>query len=49
MTIKGASIMDIAPTIQYLMGHPVSQDMDGRVLLEIVENDFKVKTPVCES
>src|SRR5262249_38778454 len=36
--VSGASIMDLAPTILYLMGVPVPRDMDGRVLLEIVDD-----------
>ncbi|MER3446611.1 MAG: hypothetical protein C4291_07085 [Candidatus Dadabacteria bacterium] len=34
-------IMDIAPTILYLMGQPVPKDMDGKVLLDIIDEDFK--------
>ena len=45
-TVKGASIMDIAPTILYLMGQPVPQDMDGKVLLDIIDEDFKANNPV---
>lgn len=36
-----ASILDLAPTILYLMGEPVPRDADGRVLLEIVSPEFK--------
>lgn len=32
--IKDASLYDLAPTILHLMGEPVSDDMDGRVLTE---------------
>jgi len=46
-TVEGASIMDIAPTILYLMGHPIPSDMDGKVLLEIIDEDFKTTNPVC--
>jgi predicted AlkP superfamily phosphohydrolase/phosphomutase len=45
-TIEGASIMDIAPTILYLMGQPVPQDMDGKVLLDVIDEDFKSNNPV---
>jgi arylsulfatase A-like enzyme len=30
--IEGAKIVDIAPTVLYLLGLPVPSDMDGRVL-----------------
>jgi len=35
--IRGARIMDLAPTILHTMGIPVPSDMDGRVLEEIFE------------
>jgi predicted AlkP superfamily phosphohydrolase/phosphomutase len=33
-TVEGARILDLAPTILHLMGLPVPDDMDGRVLSE---------------
>jgi len=39
------SIMDIAPTILYLLGEPIPTDMDGKVLLEIIEDEFKAQNP----
>jgi predicted AlkP superfamily phosphohydrolase/phosphomutase len=33
-TVDGAHILDLAPTILHLMGLPVPDDMDGRVLTE---------------
>jgi predicted AlkP superfamily phosphohydrolase/phosphomutase len=39
-------IMDIAPTILYLSGEPVSRSLDGRVLLEIIDETFKENNPV---
>ncbi len=33
-TVEGARILDLAPTILHLMGLPVPDDMDGRVLTE---------------
>ncbi len=33
-TVAGARILDLAPTILHLMGLPVPDDMDGRVLTE---------------
>jgi predicted AlkP superfamily phosphohydrolase/phosphomutase len=39
-TPKQASLLDIAPTILHLLGVPVPDDMDGRVLSEILKPDF---------
>ena len=41
--IEEASIFDIAPTILYLLNHPVGQDMDGRPLKEIFQFKRQVK------
>ena len=40
------NIMDIAPTILYLMGQPIPRDMDGKVLLDIIDKPFQAKNPV---
>ena len=45
-TFEGASIMDIAPTVLYLMGQSIPKDMDGKVLLDIIDGDFKSNNPV---
>ncbi|MFA4662853.1 alkaline phosphatase family protein [Pyrococcus kukulkanii] len=37
--IKGAKIYDIAPTLLHIFGLPIPNDMDGRVLMEIFEED----------
>jgi predicted AlkP superfamily phosphohydrolase/phosphomutase len=42
-TIENAHIMDLAPTILHLMGLPVLDDMDGRVLTEALTSDHPVK------
>jgi predicted AlkP superfamily phosphohydrolase/phosphomutase len=44
--LRSASVLDVAPTILYLMGLPVARDMEGRVLGEIVEEDFARAHPV---
>ena len=44
--IDGAHIMDVAPTILHLMGQPVPNDMDGRVLERIFHPDFLASHPV---
>jgi predicted AlkP superfamily phosphohydrolase/phosphomutase len=41
-----ASVLDVAPTILYLMGLPVARDMEGRVLTELLEEDFARTHPV---
>jgi predicted AlkP superfamily phosphohydrolase/phosphomutase len=38
--LQQASVLDVAPTILYLMGLPVARDMEGRVLTEMLEEDF---------
>src|SRR5258707_14166898 len=41
-----ASVVDVAPTILYLMGLPVARDLDGRVLTEILDDDFAQSDPL---
>ncbi|HWO41242.1 MAG TPA: hypothetical protein VNO43_05510, partial [Candidatus Eisenbacteria bacterium] len=41
-----ATILDLAPTILYLLGQPVPSDMDGRVLLELIDEDYRIRHPV---
>jgi predicted AlkP superfamily phosphohydrolase/phosphomutase len=38
--IDGAQIIDMAPTILYLMGSPVPKDMDGEVLTDMFTDEF---------
>ena len=42
-SLAGASTMDLAPTFLYLMGQPIPNDMDGRVLLDMIDEDFKAR------
>lgn len=44
--VEGGHIMDIAPTVLYLMRQHVPKDMDGKVLLDIIEDEFKMNNPV---
>jgi len=44
--VRRASVLDIAPTLLYLAGLPVARDMEGRVLTEILEEDFARAHPV---
>ena len=34
---RGAALLDVAPTVLHLLGVPVPEDMDGRVLTELLE------------
>jgi predicted AlkP superfamily phosphohydrolase/phosphomutase len=45
-SVQRASVLDIAPTILYLMGLPVARDMEGRVFTEILEPSFMRDHPV---
>jgi Tfp pilus assembly protein PilF len=38
--LEGASVIDITPTVLTLMGLPVAEDMDGRPLTEVMDEDF---------
>jgi predicted AlkP superfamily phosphohydrolase/phosphomutase len=44
--LKGAEIIDLAPTILYMMGEPIPDSMDGRVLTDILKEDSLNKNPV---
>jgi hypothetical protein len=44
--VRGASALDVAPTLLYLMGLPVARDMEGRVLTEILDESFARRNPV---
>jgi predicted AlkP superfamily phosphohydrolase/phosphomutase len=45
-TLRSASVLDVAPTILYLMGLPVARDMEGRVLAEMLDESFIRAHPV---
>jgi len=40
-------IMDIAPTVLYLFGIPIPRAMDGRVILDVFEDDTLSQFSVC--
>ena len=42
--LKAAHITDVAPTVMYLLGLPVSDDMDGKPLTDILVNPHPVST-----
>ncbi len=44
--VTGARIVDLAPTILHLLGQPVPDDMDGRVLTEILDPEQLARRPV---
>ncbi len=44
-TIEGARIIDLAPTVLYLMGIPIPVDMDGQVLTEVLKPEFVSQNP----
>ena len=43
--VSGAEICDVAPTILYLLGEPIPDDMDGKLLETIFENGVFARTP----
>ncbi|MFH0832880.1 MAG: alkaline phosphatase family protein, partial [Candidatus Aenigmatarchaeota archaeon] len=44
--IKNAKVVDVAPTILYLMGEAIPKNMDGRILVEAIDKNFTAKTPI---
>lgn len=44
--IAGASLLDVTPTILALLGRPVGEDMDGRVLTDAIEPEYLGRQPV---
>lgn len=45
-TIMNATLYDITPTILYLQGHPIPEDMDGKVLIDIFLEDYIRRNPI---
>lgn len=44
--VSGAQLIDIAPTVLYLLGHPVPTDMDGKVLTDLIEPHRLQESPI---
>ncbi len=44
--IQGASILDVTPTLLYLMDLPLGQDMDGQLLSDVIEPELARSQPV---
>lgn len=42
--IFGASLLDITPTLLHLYGLPIAEDMDGKVLVQALEDASEIKT-----
>ncbi|MBI5632834.1 MAG: alkaline phosphatase family protein [Nitrospirae bacterium] len=45
-SLHDAKIIDVAPTVLYLSGVPVPEDMDGRILTECIDDAFLNAHPV---
>jgi predicted AlkP superfamily phosphohydrolase/phosphomutase len=46
VSVEGANILDLAPTILYLLGVPVPDDMDGQVLTRALKEERLRSQPV---
>ncbi|MBW2565593.1 MAG: alkaline phosphatase family protein, partial [Deltaproteobacteria bacterium] len=44
--IEGARIIDVAPTVLYLLGLPIPSDMDGRVLEDAFRPEYLAENPI---
>ncbi len=44
--IEGARIVDVAPTVLYALDLPIPDDMDGRPLVEIFDDEYRAAHPV---
>lgn len=44
--IEDVHILDITPTILYLLGIPIAKDMEGKILTQAIEENFLKRNPV---
>jgi predicted AlkP superfamily phosphohydrolase/phosphomutase len=44
-TVEGATVMDITPTVLYLLGQPIPDDMDGGPILDALRDDYLASHP----
>jgi predicted AlkP superfamily phosphohydrolase/phosphomutase len=47
--VKEAGILDVAPTILYLLGQPIPLEMDGQVLTQLFTEDYLSQHPIHRS
>ena len=47
--VKGATLIDIAPTILYLLGNSIPESMDGKVLKDVINDEFLKLHPISYS
>ncbi len=47
--VQGARLMDVIPTVLYLLGESVPQDMDGVILKQALQPEFVASHPVVAS
>ena len=45
LDLKEANIMDIAPTVLYLLGEPIPEDVDGGILFDVLDPDYVASHP----
>jgi predicted AlkP superfamily phosphohydrolase/phosphomutase len=45
-TLSAARLIDLAPTLLYLLGVPVPDDMDGQLLWEAITEQYRAEHPV---
>jgi predicted AlkP superfamily phosphohydrolase/phosphomutase len=45
--IEDCRIIDVTPTLLYLMNEPIPEYMDGKVLNRAIEQEYILKNPVC--
>jgi predicted AlkP superfamily phosphohydrolase/phosphomutase len=38
--IRNASVLDVTPTVLYLMGLPMAKDMDGKILIDAIDPEY---------
>ncbi len=44
--LRGAEIIDLAPTVLYLMNEEIPRNMDGKVLTSVVDHNFLKMNPI---
>ena len=47
--MNAVQIVDLAPTILHILGHPIPEDMDGRVLVEMLTSSGKEEIKTTQS